>query len=380
MIRTGISQQDINDLVAHDSWPAVTITLNTSGSGPNRQHGPIRLKNFLLVAEERLVAAMMRRTVAHDLLAGAGKLIGDTDFWGQKHAGLAIFIAEGSTRVFRLAFHVDDSLDVAACFNVLPLLPAFTACQPYNVLVLDKHHVRLVKCTGWSSSVVKLDDMPTDIDTFVRTEYAAEARQHAGGNGRMVAGPGGADSSAIESARLRRFLVAIDHAVNEHSKHARDPLVLAGTRDVQALFRSISKNPNLVEQGLHLTSKGESNEELRLAARPLVEALSDAPRHTEVERYRAKAGTGLTSQQIEEILVAAYAGKVESLLIGRSQPVWGKFDDLTGAVCINDVAAPTDENLVNRAALGTLRHKGTVFPVRPDELELAGAAAAVFRF
>ena len=386
MVSTGISRQDINELVAHDNWPAVSITLSTARAGADVQQGHIRLKNLLSAAEDLLVVGEMRRTLAKDFLAAATALVNDKIFWDERLDSVAIYIADGFFRAFHLPFHLDDSLDVFATFNVVPLTPALSARSSYNVLVLDKHQVRLVHCDERSATAVKVDGLISDIDKYTHAEHDDNSHQQhtvgasaVGRSGRTVIGPGGGDHDAAERARARRFFGAVDHSITQHFKDCRDPLILAGTKDAQAVYRDITKYAHVLDRGLLTTSKAESNEELRMAARPLVDVLAEAPRNTEVERYRAQAGTGLTSQQIEEILVAANAGKVESLLIAGNVPIWGKFDDLTGIVRINEVAAPTDENLINRAALGTLRHHGSVFTVKEGELELVGPAA-VFRY
>lgn len=381
MIKTGIDQQDLNTLVAHNSWPAITITLSTARAGVEVQQGQIRLKNMLLLAEERLVEGMLRRTVAHDMLAEARSLVGDATFWNDRHDSIALFICEEFSQVRYLPFAVDDSLDISSGFNVLPILPAFVCAPAFNILVLEKHHLRLVHCAGDTAETVHVPHLHVDIELFAQQEKGADShQQHVVANGRTVIGSGSGDPSAAESARLRRFYIAADHAVSQHLAPLREPLVLAGTKESQAIFRSVAKYANIVAGGIPLVSRLEKNEDLRKAALPLLESLVRSPVVAEVDRYRARAGTGMTSQQIEEILVAAHAGKVEALLVSRSEPIWGKFDDLTGVVVVNDTATTTDENLVNRAALGTLRHKGYVFPVDGKELELAASAVAVFRF
>jgi hypothetical protein len=386
MTTTGITTQDISELVAHDNWPAISITISTARAGADVQQGHIRLKNLLAEAEERLVEGEMRRTLAIDLLETARLLVNDKQFWDQRLDSVAIFISKGFFRAFHLPFHVDDALTVSANFSVLTLMAALNARPVYNILVLDKHNVRLVRCDERSAITVHVDGLVSSIEAFAQPGHDGDSHQQhsigasaVGRSGRTVIGGGSGDHDEADRARTRRFFAAVDHSIVRHLNDCVEPLVLAGTKDAQAVYRDLTKYAHVLKEGLIPTSKGESNEAFRQAARPLVQVLADAPRHVELERYRAQAGTGLTSQQIEEILVAANAGKVEALLISENVPIWGKFDDVTGTVRINEVAEQTDENLVNRAALSTLRHHGSVFPLAEGELEIAGPAA-VFRY
>jgi hypothetical protein len=60
-----------------------------------RQH-PIRLKNLLSSAADRL-AATWRRPEIEDFLGPAESLVGDEEFWRHQQQGLAVFLAPVST-------------------------------------------------------------------------------------------------------------------------------------------------------------------------------------------------------------------------------------------------------------------------------------------
>jgi len=111
------SRSDLDDLVAMDAQPAVSLYLPTHLTGREIRQDPIRLKNLLSVAAERLAAAW-RRPEIDELLRPAESLVGDEDFWRHQQQGLAVFLAPGFSRVHKLPIPVPEE-----AFLGEPLLP-----------------------------------------------------------------------------------------------------------------------------------------------------------------------------------------------------------------------------------------------------------------
>jgi hypothetical protein len=88
-----VSRTDLEELVAMEVQPAISIYLPTHVAGREVRQNPIRLKNLLSAAAERLGAS--RRPPEIDvLLSPAQRLVEDGAFWrNQQHEqqGLAIF-------------------------------------------------------------------------------------------------------------------------------------------------------------------------------------------------------------------------------------------------------------------------------------------------
>ncbi|HLK15467.1 MAG TPA: hypothetical protein VKT78_11735, partial [Fimbriimonadaceae bacterium] len=284
-------------------------------------------------------------------------------------------------RLFSLPFLVDDSLTVSHAFNILPLTPALAPPLAFYILVLDKHEIRLIHSRDMEWEHIGLGDFAGTIEAFCHAESRGDShQQHVAGPGHQTAiGPGGTDHDAVEKARTRRYFVALDHKVVEVLSAGREPLILAGPADAQALYRDLTRYPHVAKTGIG-AQHPTPDDELHRSATQIAQLIADQARKLELNRYRLRAGTGLTSQQIEEILVASNTGKIESLLISGAVPIWGKFDEVTGTTRISDSAGSTDEDLVNLAAINTIRHRGSIFPVKEGELDLVGSTAAVFRF
>ena len=93
--------------------------------------------------------------------------------------------------------------------------------------------------------------------------------------------------------------------------------------------------------------------------------------------YEQYAGTKLSSDHVEDVLAAANQGKVESLFVNVERHRWGKFDPISGMIEQHRNELPGDADLLNIAAIETLKNRGDVYSldsVDPREI------LAVFRY
>ena len=79
----------------HSGWCA-SLFMPTHRAGRDTEQDPIRFKNLLRQAEERLLAKGMRQAQVQNLLKGPQRLLQDQAFWRRQSDGLAIFFSEGS--------------------------------------------------------------------------------------------------------------------------------------------------------------------------------------------------------------------------------------------------------------------------------------------
>jgi hypothetical protein len=91
-------------------------------------------------------------------------------------------------------------------------------------------------------------------------------------------------------------------------------------------------------------------------------------------------GSGRASADLEEIVRAAYDGRVLHLFVAQGAHPMGNFDDVTREVHTHGEEQPGDEDLINAAAVETLRHAGDVFVVPPAKVPHGSPMAAVMRY
>src|SRR6266487_1268695 len=77
-------------------------------------------------------------------------------------------------------------------------------------------------------------------------------------------------------------------------------------------------------------------------------------------QYVDNVGTGHTSNNIREIMPAAYYGRVSSLFVAINQELWGNFDPTNNMIHVHKEPRFRDDDLLDEAATQTLLHGGAV--------------------
>ena len=383
-VHHGISREEIEVLACLECQHALTLYVPTSRTGQDVQQGRIKLKNLLVEAENRLVEQGLRRTVAIDLLQPAAELDADVDFWNDRLDSVAIFLAPGEFQAHHLAFQTPESLHVGRHFYIRPLVQALDAIDDYFVLALDKGHVRLVRCSPDSVVEEPVPHLPDNFESFLALEHPEKQSQgHTvgphGGAGTMIR-HGSGDQSADPKERLHRFSVAIAKAVEDYLRDSEDPVVLAGTEDFQSDFRAVAHLKHLLDRGISRSPNTLTRLDLQHEAEGIVAGYADERRARAIEQYNQAAGTGLASQQLEDFLPFAAEGRVDVLLTYPQAEIWGTFDPGKRQLERTESTAPEAVELINEAAIATLKNGGTVFEIDPKDLDLLDSAAVIFRY
>ncbi len=82
---------------------------------------------------------------------------------------------------------------------------------------------------------------------------------------------------------------------------------------------------------------------------------------------------------MEEVVLACYHGRVESLFVATDVDAWGKVDASSSVVDIQVEPRPDNHDLLNLAAIAALQHGGTVFALKQDDIPGGAEIAAVYR-
>jgi len=95
--------------------------------------------------------------------------------------------------------------------------------------------------------------------------------------------------------------------------------------------------------------------------------------------YHEHVNTPLTSSNLRDVLAAAERGIIRSLFIPTTGERWGSLVP-PATVHLHVKEEPGDDELLNLAAVLTIRHGGHVYVVPPEKLSEGADVAAVFRF
>jgi hypothetical protein len=204
------------------------------------------------------------------------------------------------------------------------------------------------------------------------------AAMRGGRRAAMFHGHGVADDD--EKDQVLRFLQVLDDALLRHLRRRPLPLVLAGVEYELAMFREVSRHPQIVPGGIEGNPELLSADELHRRAWPLVEPALQSDLQRAVAAFDELGGSDRVSCDLEDVLRAAVDGRIDTLFADVSRQRWGRFDAGSRNVEVHDDRQPADEDLIDRAAAEALERGGSVFGLTDGNVPGGGPVAALFRY
>ena len=384
-----ISQNEIQTLIQKTGGPCVSLFMPTVRVGDTQQN-PIRLKNLLRSAQERLEEDWgLRNGKGGTLLEPARRLLDDQTFWEHQNEGLALFRSADLFETFQLPLALRELVVVESRFHLKPLFPLFSGDGHFYILCLSQKKIRLLSCYRYSVQEVDLGDIPRSFTeamgelTRRYTQSLTFSSSRTVARSPLVRGHGTGEDD-FKAEILKYFQIVDDGLSHLAVDLDRDaPIVLAGVEYLLPRFQEATKLQNVLDEGLTGNADGLSAEELHAKAWEIVEPWFQQDRQRAVERFGDLQGTGRATHQIEEILPAAHDGRVDTLFTARGVRVWGSYDPQAREVRFQenqDAQRNGAQDLLDLAAVQTFLHGGKIFAVEQQDVPEGYAAAAIFRY
>ncbi len=382
-----LNRAEVRALMEERGTLCVSLYMPTHRSGASMQQDPIRFKNLLKQAEERLIESGLRRTEAQDTLRGAQRLLDDSVFWKHRGDGLAVFASRETLASYRLPYSFSQLVVVTDRFHVKPLLTLLSGDGRFYILAFSKKQVRLFQGSRHSVAELEVENMPGSLAEALGAEEREKQLQYhtpgrAGGPIFHGHGGGGTDES-VHKKDLLRYFKQVDKGLQDLVREERAPLVLAGVDYLLPIYREANTCAELVNGGVVGNPDGLSASELHARAWTILEPFFAKEQERAAAQYLERSGSGRASRDLKEIIPAAYHGRVESLFVAVGVQQWGKYESEIGDVELHDDREPGDQDLLDLAAVETLAHAGNVYAVDPAHVpgaERNGPVAAVFRY
>jgi len=370
-------------LPRHSGW-CVSLYMPTHPKGRATEQDPIRFRNLLRQAEERLLEKGLRSPDVREMLKPAQALSEKPGFWRHQSDGLALFFTPDTIHSYRVPLPFEELVVISDRFHLKPLLPLFASDGHFYILALSQNQVRLLEGTRHRVDEIDLEDMPESMAEALQYErFEKHLQFHTGTpsavGARAAVFHGHAASDEVK-ARILRWFHKIDDELPALLAGGRSPIVLAGVEYLFPLYNEANTYPHLLEKGILGNPETLSPEELHAQAWPLVEPVFMQAQEEAVALYKQLRGTGRTTADVREAVVAAHHGRVDALLVAVGVQVWGRFDPTTDTVHLHDGPEPGDEDLLDLAAIQSILNGGAVYAVEPDQVPDHAHLAAVFRY
>lgn len=375
--------QDYPDiLLAEHEPPCVSLYLPTHRSHPDNAQDPIRFRNLMKKADKSLRKKYPSGDISA-LLKPFEKLADDRAFWNHTGDGLAVLGSPGLFRVYRLQRPVTELSVVANSFHTKPLMRIVQSADSYQILGLQQHAFKVYE--GNRDGVQELPPIAGLSQTAegLLNEDGAEADRT-----NRVYGPAGAftqhgtdKKQDADKRNAERFFRAVDQAVlHHHTKPSGLPLILAALPENHHLFRSVSRNPQLMKAAIDVHPDDLSADALRERAWQLVLPIYLERLSNHLDAFGKARASDRATDVLDEIATAALDGRVETLLVEADRLVPGYVDTSSGKIVGSELVDPSVDDVLDDLGEHVLKTGGEVVIVPAERMPTESGATATYRF
>ena len=377
----------LKELAQQTASPSISIFLPTHRAGKGVQQDPIRFKNLLRDAEKQLLSNGIGPREVSELLNPARVLLNNIYFWEHQYEGLAVFISLDDFHSYRLPFPVEELVIIAKSYYVKPVLPLFTNNGHYYILAISQNAVRLFEGTRRSVGQIDLPQgTPESLEEALKLDESQKQLQiHAGssqGGNRDGMFHGQGQGEEEQKVFIDQYLNLVDTQLKDVFREQQAPLILAGVDYLLSMYRNVSEYAHIMEEGITGNPEHLRPEELQEQAWPIVETYFRRETEKTTEQFLQLEGTDKATDNIEEIVTAAFYGRLDKLILSVDAQVWGTFNPDNGKVIRDSEGQGKQDKLalLDFAAMKTLQNGGFVYALSQEEMPTDSPAAAVFRY
>jgi hypothetical protein len=362
--------------------PAPCISIYAS-NGPGTDVAKSRLPSLLgqlQTVEEKLRNTELPVEKAQRILNADLPSVEERESGITAGEGLAVFISPASFGYRYVPAHIGNQITVGREFLVRPLLEHRPANDQFFVLALSQNHVALYEGRATGIHQRTLQAVPKNLrESLSEPQFEGEygMKRAPGEAGRR--GPVFHEPTSSHKDKVLHFFQKVAQGVEHLLKGQEAPLIVASVDYVFPIYRRANTYPHLQELTIGGNPDLLSPGELHKAAWKIFQRHASATSEKAFAVYVQHADTNLTSRNLREVLIAAHRGLVRFLFIPSSGEHWGSLD-LPETVHVHESPEAGDEDLLNLAAILTIRHHGHVYVLPPERLPEGASIAAVFRF
>ncbi|MDZ7717858.1 MAG: hypothetical protein U5K72_03435 [Balneolaceae bacterium] len=374
-----VSEKTIHELINKNAENYVTITLPTHEKGEESKQDPIRFKNLLSNAENKLEERNLKKEDVQQMLKPAKELLDKPLFWSHLKKGLVVYITEDSYDLYHLPYEVDERVFVNDHFMITPLLPMTSMDGSFVVLAASRKNVRLLRCTRNSVHDITPDNIETSVTDYLEVDPQKQLQFHTGARGQsaMYFGHNAneEDKMVVVEAFYREIEKEISNVVNETG----DPLILVGLTENTGLYKKVNHYNRLIENTVSHNPDDLSDKELRDKGWDVVKEHFLSEMYRSLENF-SEYGEDRVSNNLSEIIESTVMGKSQTIFISRGETKWGKYDEENHTVHYSGEPNGEDVELLNWLSITGYKTGSKVYVLPKEEMPIHSTVAAEFRF
>lgn len=277
----------------------VTIILNTHRNHPDNEGDPLRLKNLVKNAEERLYNDYEKRFV-WPIMEKLNTLIEDLDH-RENLDSLILFVNPEIAEYTRLALNVTDRVVIDDTFATRDLVRAQHEQQAYYILVLSRNDARLIEAMNDKAIVEVKGSFPYKNETLFNTE---KQDRHTAGS----------DEKLIEE-----FFNRVDKEVQAAIKEHPLPVMIIGEERNLTHFMKVADKKEMYMGSLN-KNRGDETAKIHHIVDdvwPEVQEINRKRNAKRLEELGIAVGSGNILSDLNDIWKAILEGRGQTLFVKR---------------------------------------------------------------
>ncbi|PWN05981.1 hypothetical protein [Rhodohalobacter mucosus] len=374
-----VSEKKIRKLINSSGDTLVTITMPTHRSGEESKQDPIRFKNLINEAAEKLKKKGVKENDVNRLLGEAKDLLDQPLFWSHTDHSLAAYISEDGFEYFRLPYTLESMVYLNDHFMITPLLPMMSMDGTFCVLAVSRQNARLLQCTRNDVEDITPQDVSTSVDDYLEVEPEKQLQFHSGAQRQRAMFFGHNANEEDKMVVVEQFMREFEKSVTPVMRERNDPLVLVGLKENVSLYKKVNNYRRLVDDMVVHNPDELQDQELRDRGWEIIQRHFLKDMYNSLEQFSEKVKEKV-SNNLSEIAESTVMGRTETIFISHDEKKWGVYDEDNHTVHYSSTPGSEDVELLNWLAITGYKNGSKVYTLPKEEMPMRSMVAAEYRF
>ena len=374
-----VSEKTIQELIEKNSDVSVTITLPTHKKGEESKQDPIRFKNLLSEASEKIKEYNSKNGFADSLLKQARQLLDKPLFWSHLDKGLAVYVSENRFDVYKLPYEVEEQVFVNNHFMITPLLPMTSMDGSFSVLAVSRQNIRLLRCTRNEVQDITPSEIPLSIEDYIEIDPEKQLNFHSGSRGQKAVYFGHGANEEDKLIVVEGFYREIEKEITRVIKQYDDPLILTGLTENIGIYKKVNSYNRVLDEVVKRNPDELTDKELKDKGWEIIQTFFLGDMYKSLENLK-KSTNDKVSNNLAEIVEATVMGKSQTIFISKGEKKWGFYDEVNHTVQYSNNPNGKDVELLNWLSITAFKTGSKVYILPKEEMPIRSTVAAEYRF
>ncbi len=370
-----------NEFFYEKEGPFVSIYQPTHRHLPDKKKDPILFKNLIQEIESSLKQKFPKKEIYSTIMQFLYKINNDKGFWSKTLDGMAVLANPKRCIVYKLSRPVKELALAADSPHIKPLIRIFQSADKYQLLGLSRSEFTLYEGNRYGFKEIEMDpETPKTIKEVLGEQYTDSHLNHGTFGGAVVFHGHGGKKDEIDKDTERFFRYVDKFVLDNYSKISKLPLILVSLAEYHKIFKEISRNPYLMEEGIKESFDSIDTGKLKEKAWKIIEPVYLERTKDLVDSFQQAKANFLGSDDLADVARAAFENRVKTVLIEADKIIPGKIQEDTGRMELGDKKNPDYNDVLDDIAELVFKNKGEVVVLPAERMPGDSGVAAVFRY